>query len=110
MMNQFDLQDVVESLRDAELLRYAKEYVRLSIAESDKRRADAHSMVDLIYAECVRRGKEWLYDKAREIVHKETSEECVASLDTRRTRRGRSPTSSAEMVEDGYRRLSHQAY
>jgi hypothetical protein len=89
-MNRFELEDSVEDLRDAQLLRYAKEYVRLSIAESDNPQSDAHSMVDLIFAECVRRGKEWLYDKAREMVHKEIAD-LYATDDkpTRRADRGR---------------------
>jgi hypothetical protein len=79
-MNQSEFQETVESLRDAELLRYAKEYVRLSITESDNPRSDVHSVVDIIYAECVRRGKEWLYDKAREAVCRETAELCMTQV------------------------------
>lgn len=71
-MTQDDWQEMLEGLRDAELLHYAKEYIRLSMAEADKPQSDAHGVVDLLFAELARRGKEWLYDAARESVYKST--------------------------------------
>jgi hypothetical protein len=103
-MSQFDLPDTVESLRDIELLRYAKEYVRLSIAESGNRHSEVHSIVDLIFAECARRGKEWLYDKAREMVHREITESCNGAgveKRARRTERRRAAAYALEEEESG---------
>jgi len=71
-MTQDDWQEMLEGLRDAELLHHAKEYIRLSMAEADNPQSDAHGIVDLLFAELARRGKEWLYDAARESVYKST--------------------------------------
>jgi hypothetical protein len=71
-MTQDDWQEMLEGLRDAELLHYAKEYIKLSMAEADNPQSDAHGIVDLLFAELSRRGKEWLYDAARESVYKAT--------------------------------------
>lgn len=99
-MSQFDLPDTVESLRDVELLRYAKEYVRLSIAESSNRHSEVHSIVDLIFAECARRGKEWLYDKAREMVYREITESCNGAGVEKRARRTERRRAAAEALEE----------
>jgi hypothetical protein len=99
-MSHLDLPDTVESLRDVELLRYAKEYVRLSIAESGNRRSEVHSIVDLIFAECARRGKEWLYDKAREMVYREIAESCGGAGVEKRSRRTERRHAVEETLED----------
>lgn len=67
-MSSFDPTDVLESLRDAELVRYTREHVALSISGSNDSRSEAAGVLDLIYAEFMRRGKERLYDAVREAV------------------------------------------
>jgi hypothetical protein len=67
-MGSFDSADVLESLRDVELVRYIREHMTLSISESSDSRSEAAGVLDLIYAEFIRRGKERLYDAVREAV------------------------------------------
>jgi hypothetical protein len=64
-MNPFE--EVVETLRDAELVRYTKEYVALYMNEAGELQAKAADVLDLLCAEFMRRGKERLYDAARGI-------------------------------------------
>ena len=61
----------LEALRDKELYQYAQRCVCLSIADTANLKAESHSMLDFIYAEFTRRGKERLYDKAYETVCRE---------------------------------------
>ena len=65
-MNPFE--DVVETLRDAELVRYTKEYLALYMSEASELRAEAANVLDLLCAEFMRRGKERIYDAARGIL------------------------------------------
>lgn len=67
-MNIEELREVLENLKDGELIRHVQKYVCLSLAEANDPTALSHTLLDLVYAECTRRGKERLYDKAYESV------------------------------------------
>ena len=67
-MNSDDFREMLEELKDAELIHYIQKYVCLSLAEVNNADADSHTQLDLIYVECARRGKERLYDKVYESV------------------------------------------
>ena len=67
-MNSDDFREMLETLRDAELIQQIQKYVCLSLADVNNSAADSHTMLDLIYVECVRRGRERLYDKVYENV------------------------------------------
>ncbi|RMD78785.1 MAG: hypothetical protein D6809_05085 [Gammaproteobacteria bacterium] len=70
-MNLESFRDRLESLRDSELFRYVQRCVCMSLAHAGEPHAESHDLLDLVYAECARRGKERLYDKAYERVCKE---------------------------------------
>jgi hypothetical protein len=86
-MDPSNFQNLLERMSDQELVRYAREYTRRSVAESDDRSASAHWMLDLIYGECIGRRKEWLYDKAREAILRETAPAEASSAGVRRRSR-----------------------
>jgi len=67
-MNTDEFRETLETIKDGELLRYVQKYVCLSLADVSNPAAQSHMMLDLVYAECTRRGKERLYDKAYETV------------------------------------------
>ncbi len=85
-MNASEFQEFLEGMSDRDLLRYAREYTRRSIAESDDPRSEIHSMLDLVFGECLLRGREWLYDKAREHVLRESGASAEAHPPRRRAR------------------------
>lgn len=66
-MNLKEFRDDLEMAKDTELLHYVQHCLCLTIAEKNPK-AETHVMLDLVYAECTRRGKERLYDKAYETV------------------------------------------
>jgi len=66
-MNLEEFRDGLEMARDSELLQYVQRCLCLSMADNNPK-AESHAMLDLVYAECARRGKERLYDKAYETV------------------------------------------
>jgi hypothetical protein len=67
-MNLEEFRETLEMLKDSELIKYVQKYVCLSLADADDPSANSHTLLDLVYAECVGRGKERLYDKAYESV------------------------------------------
>jgi hypothetical protein len=67
-MNIEELRETLESLKDSELIHHVQKYVCLSLTEVNNPTAVSHTLLDLVYAECIRRGKERLYDKAYESV------------------------------------------
>ena len=67
-MNSDNFREHLETLKDSELVRQIQIYVCKSLADADNPRAESHMMLDLIYVECLRRGKERLYDKVYESV------------------------------------------
>ena len=67
-MNTEEFRETLETIKDGELLRYVQKYVCLSLTDVGNPAAQSHIMLDLVYAECTRRGKERLYDKAYETV------------------------------------------
>jgi hypothetical protein len=67
-MNLEDFRETLEALKDSELIKYVQKYVCLSLADAGDPLANSHTMLDLVYAECIRRDKERLYDKAYESV------------------------------------------
>jgi hypothetical protein len=58
----------LESLKASELINYIHKYVCLSLADASNPAANSHEMLDLLYAECARRGMERLYDMSYEHV------------------------------------------
>lgn len=67
-MNNEEFRDHLENLKDSELVRQIQKYVCMSLADVSDPGAESHVMLDLIYVECLRRGKERLYDKIYENV------------------------------------------
>ncbi len=67
-MNLDEFRDSLELAKESELIHYVQHCVCMSMAHMSNPRADSHAMLDLVYAECARRGKERLYDKAYETV------------------------------------------
>ena len=67
-MNLEEFRETLETLKDSELIKYIQKYVCLSLADADNPAAQSHTLLDLIYVECIRRNKERLYDKAYESV------------------------------------------
>ena len=67
-MNLEEFRETLETLKDSELIKYVQKYVCLSLADASDPAANSHTLLDLVYAECTRRGKERMYDKAYESV------------------------------------------
>ena len=67
-MNIDELRETLEGLKDSELIRHVQKYVCLALADVNNPAALSHTLLDLVYAECTRRGKERLYDKVYESV------------------------------------------
>lgn len=67
-MNSDEFREKLETLKDSELIRQIQRYVCWSLADADNPGAESHVMLDLIYVECLNRGKERLYDKVYESV------------------------------------------
>jgi len=63
-----EIRENAELISDSELIRYIHKYVCYSLAEAGDPAAESHEILDLIYAECLRRGIEHLYDIAYEHV------------------------------------------
>ena len=70
-MNLEQFRETLENLKDGELIHSAQRCVCMSLADVGNPKAESHAMLDLIYAECTRRGKERLYDKIYEAVSRE---------------------------------------
>lgn len=67
-----EVEEALDQLTDKGLLCEAVKYFRLALAHHGRSDADPEEMLDFIYVECARRGKEWIYDKAHEAAFKET--------------------------------------
>jgi hypothetical protein len=67
-MNLEEFRETLETLKDSELIKTVQKYVCLSLSDASNPTANSHTLLDLIYVECIRRGKERLYDKAYESV------------------------------------------
>lgn len=70
-MNTEEFRESLEALGSAGLIHYIQQYICLSIGETKNPAAQSHTLLDLVYAECVRRGKERLYDKIYESVSRD---------------------------------------
>ena len=70
-MNSNELREQLETLKESELIKQIQRYVCQSLADADDPAAESHVMLDLIYVECLNRGKERLYDKVYESVCRE---------------------------------------
>ena len=57
-----EFRDTLEMIKDSELIRYIHKHVCFSLADAGNPAARSHVMLDLVYAECARRGIENLYD------------------------------------------------
>ena len=67
-MNIEEFRETLETISDSELIRNIHKYVCLSLADAGNPAARSHDLLDLVYAECIRRGIERLYDKSYEHV------------------------------------------
>ena len=63
-----EIRETLEMIRDSELIHHIHKYVCLSLADAGDPTAKSHEMLDLVYAECTRRGIENLYDISYEHV------------------------------------------
>ncbi len=63
-----EFRDLIEDSPDRELFQEVQKCVCKSLAQAEDPASESHNMLDLAYAECTRRGKERLYDKAYETV------------------------------------------
>jgi len=70
-MNSDEFRETLEALSNSELIHYIQKYVCLSLAEVNNPNAQSHMLLDLVYAECTRRGKERIYDKVYETACRE---------------------------------------
>lgn len=68
-----EVEETLEILSDKTLLQEAVKYFRLTLAQHGVREIDPEEMLDFIYVECARRGKEWIFDKAHEAAYKENT-------------------------------------
>ena len=67
-MNIETFQDELQHAKDNELFRQVQRCLCMALADAQNPNAESHVMLDFCYAECHRRHKEWLYDKAYETV------------------------------------------
>ncbi len=67
-MNIEEFRESLDTLGNGDLIRCVQKYVCLSLAEAGNPAAQSHTLLDLVYGECARRGKERLYDKVYESV------------------------------------------
>ena len=63
--------ETLETFTTSELILYIHRYVCLSLVDARNPAASSHQMLDLLYAECTRRGAERLYDISYEHVCRE---------------------------------------
>ena len=54
-MNLEEFRETLETLKDSELIKYVQRYVCLSLADAEDPSANSHTLLDLIYVECIRR-------------------------------------------------------
>ncbi len=69
-----ELADQIEEFKDSELLRFAMKWVGMAFLETSDNGDDPEEVLDYIYMECSRRGKEWIFDKAQEAFLKQNME------------------------------------
>lgn len=70
-MNLAELQSSLEMMSEQELSRFVKRCICQTLYGATKiKDVDAHVALDMVYAECARRGNERLYDMAHEAVSK----------------------------------------
>ncbi|HHM06378.1 MAG TPA: hypothetical protein ENJ19_11670 [Gammaproteobacteria bacterium] len=70
-MNIDDFRENLEHVHDRELFRWVQRCVCQTMSPGQGASEESHTMLDLVYSECARRGKERLYDKAYETVCRE---------------------------------------
>ncbi|TPW18294.1 MAG: hypothetical protein FD130_324 [Halothiobacillaceae bacterium] len=71
-------EESLETLKDTELFRYTVSYLHKAYGELEHEVDEEalQEMLDYIYYECSRRGKEWIFDKAQEASLKQDSLAC----------------------------------
>ena len=77
-----DFEDKLEKMKDTELFRQTVHYLHLAYGELDHEVDEdrLQEVLDSIYLECTRRGKEWIFDKAQETSLKYDSVACPISF------------------------------
>lgn len=84
-----ELEKHLESLKDAELLRYASKFLKLAYLEMedpDGSGDDTQEVLDYVYMECTNRGKEWIFDKAQEACLRQLHEATEKSRGRKKSR------------------------
>ena len=72
------LKETVEQMSEKDLFRFLKQSICRSLTEVSNAASDANEILDIVYSECQRRGKERLYDKTVEAVAK-NPDACIAA-------------------------------
>ncbi len=72
------LKETVEQMSEKDLFRFLKQSICRSLNEASNTASDANEILDIVYSECQRRGKERLYDKTLEAVSK-NPDACIAA-------------------------------
>lgn len=67
-MNIEEFRGTLESISVGELIRYIHKYICLSLAYASQPAVNYNEALDLLYAECTRRGMQHLYDMSHEHV------------------------------------------
>lgn len=76
-----ELEELLESVSDAELLRLAIKHLKAVYLQLDRpgTQDDAQEALDFIYMECSKRGKEWIFDKAQDACLRQGAASCSIS-------------------------------
>jgi len=77
-----DFEESLEKMKDTELFRQTVHFIHLAYGELDHEvdEEKLQEVLDSIYMECNRRGKEWIFDKAQESSLKHDSVACPISF------------------------------
>lgn len=77
-----DFEESLERMKDTELFRQTVHYLHLAYGELDHEvdEDQLQDVLDSIYLECTRRGKEWIFDKAQEASLKHDTVACPVTF------------------------------
>ena len=56
-MNLEEFRETLETLKDSELIKTVQKYVCLSLSDASNPLANSHTLLDLVYVECIRRAR-----------------------------------------------------
>ena len=77
-----EFEEKLESVSDAELLRQAIKYLRMVYLQLDDHgsKEDIQEILDYLYMECSKRGKEWIFDKAQDACVRQSGSVCAVPV------------------------------